>query len=164
MASSPAQDTSAIERLVESVVDGRTENVRYRQDQLQSLHGALRDGAAGICAAIAGDTAWPAAEVEAEFYLALEAVRHFYDTLDFKRELEHEYSIAHGRDNAGRRVGAGLVVIRPTNRTRLYSVISPLAAAIAAGNCVVLVVRLSSICRCRVLLLTVRSSRTCPYK
>ncbi|KAI0471638.1 Aldehyde/histidinol dehydrogenase [Xylariaceae sp. FL0804] len=134
MASSPEL---AIERLQAAVVDGRTENVRYRQDQLQSLHKALREGANAICGALAQDAPGAAAEVEAEYYLAMDAVRHFYEALDFDAALRDEYLVARGRDNAQRRVGHGMVVIRPTSHTRFYSVVCPLAAAISAGNCVV---------------------------
>lgn len=70
--------------------------------------------------------------------MALDAVRHFYDTLDFDKELQQEYNVANGKDNKDRRVGAGLVIIRPTTHTRYYSIVNPLAAAISAGNCVIL--------------------------
>lgn len=129
---------AAIERLQMAVIDGRTENVRYRQDQLQGLHKALRDEAGAICAALSRDSPSSTAEVEAEFYLAMDAVRHFYESLDFERALEEEYSVAHGKNNEGRRLGVGLVVIRPTSHTRFYSIVTPLAAAISAGNCVIL--------------------------
>lgn len=134
--------TAALNRLHESIVDGRTENGRYRQDQLHSLHKALREQAGHICAALQADSTSTAAEVEAEYYLTMQAVKHFYGTIDFAKELKDEYSVAHGRDNAGRRVGVGLVVIQPTSHTRLYSIVTPLAAAIAAGNCLVLEVGL----------------------
>ena len=138
-----SQDSAAaaVERLQAAVVDGTPENVRYRQDQLQALHGALLEEASAIRGALAKDSLASAVEVETEFYLTVEAVRHFYDGLDFKRELEGEYRVANGKDNADRRVGLGLVVIRPTSHTRLYSIITPLAAAIAAGNCIILEVR-----------------------
>ncbi|KAI0023546.1 Aldehyde/histidinol dehydrogenase [Xylariomycetidae sp. FL0641] len=129
---------SAVERLQMAAADGRTENVRYRQNELQSLHKALRSNAVAICGALAQDTKAASAEVETEFYLAMDAVRHFYESLDFDASLKHEYSVTHGKDFASRRVGVGMVVIRPTSHTRFYSIISPLAAAIAAGNCLVL--------------------------
>ena len=135
MSSSPG--TVAIERLQDSVVDGRAENIRYRQNQLQSLHASLRDEAGGICAALAKDAQSSSADVEVEYYLAMDAVRHFYDSLNFAEEHSKEYAVTHGKDNATRRLGAGLVVIRPTSHTRFYSIITPLAAAISAGNCVV---------------------------
>lgn len=130
-----SSDEAAIERLQMSVVDGRAENGRFRQDQLQSLHKTLREEAGQICAALQTDSNSSAAEVETEFYLAMEAVRHFYGTLDFEKDLQEEYSVVSGKDNLRRRVGLGLVVIRPTSHTRLYSVVTPLAASIAAGNC-----------------------------
>lgn len=136
-----ASDEAAVERLQMSAVDGRAENGRFRQDQLQSLHGALRQEAGRICAALQADSDSSAAEIETEFYLAMEAVRHFYETLDFEKNLKDEYSVKHGKDNVDRRVAVGVVVIRPTSHTRLYSIITPLAAAIAAGNCILLEVR-----------------------
>lgn len=133
-----ATDAAAIERLQMSVVDGRPENGRYRQDQLQSLHKALGGEADQICTALQAGSKSSASEAEAEYYLAMEAVKHFYGTLDFEKDLKEEYNVAHGKDNPNRRIGVGLVVIRPTGHTRLYSIVTPLAAAIAAGNCVVL--------------------------
>ncbi|KAH8664057.1 Aldehyde/histidinol dehydrogenase [Xylariales sp. PMI_506] len=127
-----------LERLQMAVIDGRTENIRYRQNQLQALHAALRTEAADICTALAKDSEVSPAEVETEFYLAMDCIRHFYDTLDFSEEHRKEYLIAEGKDNSSRKQGVGLVVIRPTSHTRLYSIISPLSAAIAAGNCVAL--------------------------
>lgn len=133
-----ASDEAAIERLQITAVDGRAENGRFRQDQLHSLHGALRQEAGRICAALQADSNSSAAEVETEFYLAMEAIRHFYETLDFEKTLKDEYSVTQGKDNVNRRVGVGIVVIRPTSHTRFYSIVNPLAAAIAAGNCALL--------------------------
>lgn len=129
---------AAIERLQDAVVDGRAETLRFRQNLMHTLHLALRTNAADICAAMAKDTGASAAEVDAEFFLAMEAVRHFYDGLDFHKALEDEYSVARGKDNAGRRVGYGLVVLRPTSHTRFFSIVSPLAAALSAACCVAL--------------------------
>lgn len=133
-----ASDEAAVQRLQMSAVDGRAENGRFRQDQLQSLHGALRQEAGRICAALQADSDSSAAEVETEFYLAMEAVRHFYETLDFDKNLRDEYSVTHGKDHVNRRVGVGIVVLKPTSHTRFYSIVTPLAAAIAAGNCIIL--------------------------
>lgn len=143
-----ATDKAAVERLQMSVVDGRAENGRHRQNQLQSLHKTLREEAGEICAALQADLGSTAAEAETEIYLAMEAVRHFYESVDFDKDLKDEYSVAHGKDNLSRRVGLGLVLIRPTSHTRVFSTVTPLAAAIAAGNCVLLEVALSSL-ECR---------------
>ncbi|CAM1508470.1 Fc.00g053180.m01.CDS01 [Cosmosporella sp. VM-42] len=129
---------AAIERLQDAVVDGRAETIRFRQNQLQSLHLELRNNEVAIRAAMAKDTAASTAEVETEFFLAMEAVRHFYEGINFEKSLEDEYLVKEGKDNLQRRVGYGLVVLRPTSHTRLFSVLSPLAAALAAGCCVIL--------------------------
>ncbi|KAK7749728.1 hypothetical protein SLS53_000307 [Cytospora paraplurivora] len=129
---------AAVERLQASIVDGRTGSIRYRQDQLQALHTGLREESDNICSALLADTSLPGAEVEVEYYLAVDAVRHFYDSLDFEGELKAEYNVVYGKDNLLRRVGVGLVVIRPTGHTRFYSIVTPLAAAIAAGNTIIL--------------------------
>ncbi|KAH9883343.1 Aldehyde/histidinol dehydrogenase [Xylariomycetidae sp. FL2044] len=133
-----AAQGAAIDRLQMALEDGRTENVRYRQDQLQSLHKTLCENATAICTAIAQDTKASAMEVETEFFLSMDAVRHFYESLNFAEALKDEYSVTQGKNYSKRRLGVGMVVIRPTSHTRLYSILSPLAAAISAGNCVIL--------------------------
>ncbi|KAH8197353.1 hypothetical protein TruAng_008483 [Truncatella angustata] len=134
-----ASQELAIERLQLAVIDGRTENIRYRQNQIHSLHAALRNEAGLVCSALARDSQASPAEVETEYYLAMDTIRHWYETIDFAEEHKKEYlPVTEGKDNTTRRLGVGLVIIRPTSHTRFYSVVAPLAAAIAAGNCVIL--------------------------
>ncbi|KAJ0290523.1 hypothetical protein COL940_001041 [Colletotrichum noveboracense] len=128
----------AIEKLLVTLVDGRAEGIRFRQDNLISLHEGLRKESAALCAAEEKDSGASKTEAEVEHFLSMEAVRHFYESLDFGKELDTEYLVAHGKDNTTRRTGAGLVIIRPTTYTRLFSILSPLAAAIAAGSVVAL--------------------------
>lgn len=128
----------AIEKLLVTLVDGRAEGIRFRQDNLISLHEVLRKESAALCAAEEKDSGASKTEVEVEHFLSMEAVRHFYESLDFGKELDTEYLVAYGKDNTTRRTGAGLVIIRPTTYTRLFSILSPLAAAIAAGSVVAL--------------------------
>ncbi|OBT52058.1 hypothetical protein VE04_08057, partial [Pseudogymnoascus sp. 24MN13] len=129
-----------IQRLQESLIDRRTDNVRHRQNQLQSLHAALCSSADLICNSIAEDAQVESsnAEAETEYYLTMNAVKHFYEGLGFEKSINDEYLIATGIDNPQRKVGYGLVIIRPTTHTRLYSIVCPLAAALAAGNVVVI--------------------------
>ena len=136
-----------------SVTDRRADNGRYRQNQLQNLHKSLREDAGSIVSALLTDTKSSTAEAETQYYLAMEVVRHFYDSIHFDEELEKEYSIVHGKNNEERQLGAGLVIIRPTSHTRFYSIIAPLAAAIAAGNCVILEVGFSEPQRNNIILL-----------
>lgn len=130
-----------IDTLRSAVIDGRTENVRHRQNELLKLHSGLSGKSSSICDAVSKDSGVSASDAEKEFVLAMDAVQKIYETLDFERSLEDEYLVKEGKDHLSRRVGVGIVAIRPTDHTRLYSIVSPLAAAIAAGNCVLLEVR-----------------------
>lgn len=129
-----------LSQLKAAVIDGRTENLRYRQNELQKLHATLRENADKILTVIAshGSSRKIGSEAETEYYLTLQAVANFYKSLDFSESLKNEYLIANGADNVDRRVGKGLVILRPTTHTRFYSIICPLAAAISAGNCILL--------------------------
>jgi acyl-CoA reductase-like NAD-dependent aldehyde dehydrogenase len=127
------------DQLRAAVADGRTENIRYRQNQLQSFHATLRSHADKICDAIAQDSfTGTRSEAEIEYHHAMSAITQFYSSLDFEKSLKDEYLLANGLDNISRRVGRGLVVLRPTTHTRFYSIVCPIAAAIAAGNCICL--------------------------
>ena len=129
---------STVQRLRGATIDGRTANIRYRQKELQSLHNGLKENADALITAISQDTGATGQEVETELFLAMDSLRHCYDSLNFDKEMTEEYLVACGKSNPGRRVGVGLVVIRPTFHTRLFSVLSSLCAAIAAGNCILL--------------------------
>ncbi len=142
MASSASD--SPMSRLRASVTDGRAQNSRFKQKQLQGLHAELLGQVDAICTALTEDTQNSAAEAETEFYLTMAALRHFYESVDFAQDLKEEYLVTKGVDNTSRRVAAGLVVIRPTIYARLYSIIVPIAAAVAGGNCVLLEVHTSS--------------------
>lgn len=124
-----------------SIIDGRVENVRYRQNQLHLLHTALRTNADRLCEAISKDTPVSKTAAEQEFYLAMDSINKAYETLDFDHALKQEYLVKEGKDNLSRRAGLGLIAIRPGTHSRLYSSVAPLAMAIAAGNCVYLEVR-----------------------
>ena len=133
-----ASQDPTIQRLRAAITDGRTANVRYRQKELQNLHVALTENADSIADAISKDTGATSAEVEAEIFLTLDSLRSSYDGLHFEKEMKDEYAVVSGEDNAGRRIGVGLVVVRPTSHTRLYSVVAPICTAVAAGNCILL--------------------------
>ncbi|KAF7891123.1 uncharacterized protein EAF02_001448 [Botrytis sinoallii] len=131
-----------IDNLRASVIDGRSNNVRYRQNELQSLHKALRDNVDRITSAISEDLFGHVRKIDTEvlcvFYLASDVIRRSYQTLKFKESISNEYKVANGIDFLSRKIGKGLVIIRPTTHTRFYSIICPIAIAIAAGNCVCL--------------------------
>lgn len=121
-----------------AVTECRFENVRYRQDQFHALHAALRENSDAICQAISKDSRCTAADAETEFFLAMDAVQKSYESLKFEEALEQEYLVTKGKNNTGRRAGVGLIAIQPQLHSRFYSVVAPVAAALAAGNCILL--------------------------
>jgi acyl-CoA reductase-like NAD-dependent aldehyde dehydrogenase len=129
---------TALKTLCSSVAEGRAENVRYRQNELYSLHSALTENAELICESIARDYAGSPTKAEMEFFLAMNAARGAYERLDFDKSLKGEYSVNFGKDNIERRAALGLVAIRPTTHSRFYSAVTPLVAALEAGNCVII--------------------------
>lgn len=134
-----------LERIDAAAIDGRAHNVRYRQGQLHLLAAFIQKHADKICEAIARDSGLSQDETVFELYQSIETIRTLYGELDVQAALDEEYSIAKNKDNISARVPIGIVVIRPGQYSRLFSVISPAAAALAAGNCVVVEVRMTSI-------------------
>ncbi|KAK4444446.1 Aldehyde/histidinol dehydrogenase [Podospora aff. communis PSN243] len=129
-----------LSRLSTSALELLPSSPRHQQSQLSALHSALRSHTSALLAALTSTTGHPritTAEAEAEYASALDAIRHFYDSVDPKKALEEEYAVAKGRNNESRRVPVGVVVVRPGWYTRLWSVVVPVAAAVAGGNCVV---------------------------
>lgn len=127
-----------------AAIDGRAHNIYYRQHQLEALHQALLDHASEIKEAIAADYNHSPAEIAIEINLALSSLRSSYETLQPSKALVDEYLIASGSDAPANRVPAGIVYIEPCAHTLFYSLVAPLGAAIAAGNCVVVLVSLRS--------------------
>lgn len=134
-------------RILAAEIDGRMHSIRYRQTQFLRLQSALVQHIEEIKDAILEESGHFLEEVFAEICLALDEIRTHYTSLDLDKYLQEEYSIAHGKDRRGGRRGAGIVYIIPIDHTLFYSVISVLAAALAAGNCIILEVsfRLCSI-------------------
>lgn len=125
-----------------AAIDQRTENIFYRQTQLERLTQSLISTTNDISSAIAADYGNSQAEVAIEINLAISAVRRDYASLQPKQAHEDEYLIAAGKDAPSTRKPAGIVYIEPCTHTLFYSVIVPLSAAIAAGNCVIVLVSL----------------------
>ncbi|KAL4861437.1 hypothetical protein BDV12DRAFT_204011 [Aspergillus spectabilis] len=140
-AQQPHTHDALVARLAATQHDGRTANVRYRQDELQSLHSALVESQRELQAAMRQDSHFVDAEVDVEFAMGLDAVRHSYETLDFDGSITEEYRIAKGKSNPDRHCAVGIVYINASVDFLFFSVIAPLAAAIAAGNVVMLEMR-----------------------
>jgi len=124
-----------------AALDGRTRNVYYRQAQLEKLQKALTKEASAIQEAIVKDSGVTTAEAKIEFSLALGALRDRYTELDPTKELEAEYKIAKKENATEISVGAGIVIIEPAAYNVFYSIIAPMSAALAAGNCLIVRVR-----------------------
>lgn len=129
--------TKPFSRVRAAAIDGRLSNVYKRQTELERLHRTLVQNSQTIKDAIIEDTGYSAAEAAIEYHLTLASLKKQYTLLDPRKELEDEYRIARGEDAPDRREASGIVYIVPTSHTLLFSVIAPLSAAIAAGNCVV---------------------------
>lgn len=96
--------------------------------------------------AILADTSLEIHEAQLEIYLAVSIVEDLYDAFSFEKALSEEYRIARGEDWHNRKDGVGIVYLRPHGHTLLYSIVSSMANAIAAGNCVVVEVRKPDLC------------------
>ncbi|PYH96517.1 aldehyde dehydrogenase PutA [Aspergillus ellipticus CBS 707.79] len=125
-------------RIVAAEIDGRCQNIRYRQNQFHRLKSAVVQHIDQIRDAIAADSGHSPEEVRAEICLAVKEIRTHYASLDLKKDLEVEYRVANGKDSPDGRRGVGIVYVVPCTHTLFFSVVSALSAAMAAGNCVIL--------------------------
>jgi acyl-CoA reductase-like NAD-dependent aldehyde dehydrogenase len=135
--------TQPLQRIKAAIIDGRCRTPRYIQKQLLILHDALIRAAPSIHQAILKDTGWSSSEAWFEIHMTLQAIKEQYGAINFDDCLLQEFSIAHGKGNSNRRLPFGCVYIVPCQHNRLYSMIQPAAAAIAAGNCVIIEVSLA---------------------
>ncbi|GFG23053.1 aldehyde dehydrogenase family 3 member B1 [Aspergillus udagawae] len=130
--------SSQFSRLLAAEIDGRTQNTRYCQNEFHRLQSALSQHIDEIQDAIQKDSGNEPEEVRAELCLALKEIRTHYQTLSLEKDLEEEYRVVAGKDNADAKRGAGIVYIVPSTHTMFYSIVSALSAALAAGNCIIL--------------------------
>lgn len=123
-----------------AAIDGRAINIFYRQKQLEQLCNALIKRSPEIREAIAADYGHSPTEIAVELHSALQSVKRDYESLRPDEEHKREYLIAAGKDARSVKKLAGIVYVQPCTHTLFYSVIVPLSAAIAAGNCVIVLV------------------------
>jgi acyl-CoA reductase-like NAD-dependent aldehyde dehydrogenase len=121
-------------------------NTFFRQAVLKSLHDILSQNVSQIKDAIRKDTAVSNLEAEAEVVVTLSIIKEHYAALEPERDLEEEYRVVKGRNASGRQEEWGVVLLEPQLvHTPLFSVMSPLSAALTAGNCVALKVWLDDV-------------------
>ena len=119
-------------------IEGTARSVRHRQQQFHKLHKALVEAKSSLTAAIKEDYGYSETEASFEYAFVLAELHATYGTISLEAENAAARRIEQGLDNMDRRIGAGIVYIRPDmSRTSLYSTVSPLSAAMAAGNCVI---------------------------
>ena len=134
------------ERIRASAIDGRAHNVFYRQQQIERLCRTILEHAEDIRKAIVSDFGHTESEATVEFSLTLSAIRNNYAALQPKKAHEDEYAVANGKDAPENQEPPGIVYIEPTAHSLFYSTLVPLSAALAAGNCVIVLVRSLSHC------------------
>ncbi|ETN42939.1 uncharacterized protein HMPREF1541_02097 [Cyphellophora europaea CBS 101466] len=120
-----------------AAIDGRACNPYYRKTQLKKLHDKLVDNTIEIQSAIKQDTGYRPAEIHAEYWLALQCLADSYNSVDTARDLDAEYAIANQKDAPNAREPVGIVLIEPATHAFVFSLISALGPALAAGNCVI---------------------------
>ncbi|KAF2091441.1 ALDH-like protein [Saccharata proteae CBS 121410] len=121
-----------------AAIDGRLDNVYFRQDQFRRLHSVLVEREEEALEAIAHDSGHIDAEAKIQYYLVLSSIKRYLSQLDPEKSLQEEYRIANGADALDRVESVGIVYVEPTTHTLFYSALVPIAGALAAGSCVVL--------------------------
>jgi aldehyde dehydrogenase (NAD+) len=134
---------SALAQLNATALTARCHNAFFRQKQLKSLHDGLRQDSNTLKDALKADTHVSDLEAASEVALSLDLVKEHHASIDPAKELEVEYRVANGKDASDQTKPWGVVYIEPQqNHTPLFSAIAALSAALAAGNCVALKVRI----------------------
>ncbi|KAF5671999.1 hypothetical protein FHETE_3871 [Fusarium heterosporum] len=109
--------------------EGRLENVLQRQKELALLHANLKKFSPDLIRAISHDVS--AAD---ELQLSLDSIKQLYGDLDFPDTLAKEKLVRKGASSLNNFVPVGPSLIDPSPYSPLASVITPLAAALAAGS------------------------------
>ena len=138
----PDTDAAVLARIEGAAIDGRLKVLRIRQRLFQSLHGALVQHRDVALEAIQTDNKCSLEEAQIVYGSTLIDLRNHYNALDFTTDLEQEYRLAKCKSNEGRRIPIAIAYIIPDSFTLFYSVFAALGAALEAGSCVVIEVRL----------------------
>ncbi|KAL3464903.1 hypothetical protein BJX64DRAFT_298019 [Aspergillus heterothallicus] len=118
---------SRLSNVYGAALDGRTASVRFQQSQLIALHAKLQQLQGEVREAIVSDRRVTAAEAEIECATTILAVKQYYESIDFDQCAKKEYQLAKGQNSPDRRVGFGVVLIRPAEHTRWYCITSNFA-------------------------------------
>ena len=125
-------------RISTAYIEGAARSVRHRQQECHKLQRALVEAKSLITNALQDDNGYSEAEALFEYGLTLLELRQTYETINLEAENASARAIEEGHDNPQRVNSAGVVYIIPArSKSSLYCVLSPLGAATAAGNCVI---------------------------
>lgn len=138
---------SSVDRIFSAAIEGQAQSLRFIQQQLSKLHEALTKASNEIRAAIQNDTKQSTAEAEIQYTLTLENVASFFAEANFESALKSEYRLARAENASDNLAPFGSVYIVPSTYNLVFSCVTAVAAAVAAGNCVVLEVCYSILLR-----------------
>ena len=128
---------SNVKTLRSSITDGIALVPRYRERQLSSLHRTLVAKRQELLQGLVDALNFTRNEALAEYLQVLNSIKTYHATCDPLSCNETEYAIARSEDYLDRRMPAGYVHVIPADES-LYNTIVPVAAAITAGNVVLL--------------------------
>ncbi|KAE8360771.1 Aldehyde/histidinol dehydrogenase [Aspergillus caelatus] len=131
-------ESTSLDLVLTTALEGRMKDLRTRQRILRTLHAQLIENTDDLLRATVEDDRVSREEAQVILSASLSELRAHYDKLDLKEELEAEYSIARKESCLNKRVPFGIVYVVPDVYTAVFSIITALSAAIAAGNCVVI--------------------------
>jgi hypothetical protein len=133
-------------RIAIASIEGTARSVRHRQQQLIILFNSLLRLKFDLVDAIKNDFNFSDAEALLEYSLTLKEIKTHYESLNMVIENAKRRSFETGEDNRDHSVPfKAAVYIAPEKG--LFSTLAPLAAAMAAGNCVVLEVSKFMTCK-----------------
>ncbi|KAJ6023566.1 uncharacterized protein N7446_013931 [Penicillium canescens] len=135
----------AYQKILSAWVEGRLENVLQRQKELSSLHAIIKREKPALINALRQDLYTTEASASDEVISSLNAINQLYEELSFPATLAKERSIQAGKNAPTNLVPLGPVLILASPHCPLSSIIIPLAAAIAAGSCSLVVLNTTSL-------------------
>jgi acyl-CoA reductase-like NAD-dependent aldehyde dehydrogenase len=137
MAASP----SPFPRICISSLEGRARSVRFQKSQLRRLHEELVQSRNEIQELMIKEEHHTEKEAAFEYVLLLSELSNHYAALNSKSQLQLARRIELRENNISRTRSVDIVYIVPSKHTPVYSIISPIGAAISAGSCIIVEVK-----------------------
>ncbi|KEF55912.1 uncharacterized protein A1O9_07492 [Exophiala aquamarina CBS 119918] len=128
----------SLDRVLAAAVEGQARSQRFIQRQLNTLHEIFVKDGPDIRTAMKTDSSQTNSEIEIQYTLALESIVNSFSESDFDQALAAEYRLAKSENTPDNRCAYGIVYIEPASYNLVYSCVTAVTTAIAAGNCVVL--------------------------